>query len=63
VEGGEGGEGGRITWEEGTREEARENGFVEEGTRIYIGGGHTDLQRRRAHGFAPEKGTRSEEMV
>jgi hypothetical protein len=26
-------------------------------------GGHMDLQRRRAHGFAPEEGTWPEEMV
>jgi hypothetical protein len=63
VEGGEGGEGGRGAREEGTREEARADRFVEEGTQICRGGGHMDLQRRRAHGFAPEEGTRPEEMV
>jgi hypothetical protein len=31
------------------REEAREDGFAEEGTRICRGGGHTVFHRRRAH--------------
>ena len=54
---GEGGEGGRGAWEEGTREEgtweeAREHGFVEEdGTWICRGGGHTILHRRRENGW------------
>jgi hypothetical protein len=40
--------------EEGTREEAKEDGFAEE---------HMDLQRRRAHGFSLEEGIRPKEMV
>jgi hypothetical protein len=45
------------------REEAREDGFVEEGTQIWRGGEHTDLQRRRTHSFTLEEGTRLKEMV
>jgi hypothetical protein len=44
------------------REEARVDGFVEEGTRI-CRGGHMDLHRRMAHGFAPKEGTQLKKMV
>jgi hypothetical protein len=41
----------------------RAHRFAEEGTQICMGGGHTNLHRRRAHSFTLEEGTWPKEMV